>query len=98
MELGHPGLVEKMVARIERDGPISFATFMEAALYDPEFGYYMTAGPRIGREGAYYTSLDVHPIFAALAGRQTAPAAEEIVSSRGFTIVDMGAGKTLLSP
>ena len=97
MELGHPGLVEKLVARIERDGPISFAAFMEAALYDPEFGYYMTAGPRIGREGDYYTSLDVHPIFAELVGRQIAQAAEEIVSSGEFTIVEMGAGKGLLA-
>ena len=76
MELGHPGLVQKLVARIERGGPISFAAFMEAALYDPDFGYYMTAGPRIGREGDYYTSLDVHPIFAALVGRQVAQAAD----------------------
>ena len=97
MELGHPGLVEKMVARIERDGPISFAAFMEAALYDPEFGYYMTAGPRIGREGDYYTSLDVHPIFAELVGRQIAQAAEAIVPSGEFTIVEMGAGKGLLA-
>jgi len=97
MELGHPCLVEKLVARIERDGPISFAAFMEAALYDPEFGYYMTAGPRIGREGDYYTSLDVHSIFAELVGRQIAQAAEEIVSSGELTIVEMGAGKGLLA-
>jgi len=97
MDLGHPGLVEKLVARIERDGPISFAAFMEAALYDPEFDYYMTAGPRIGREGDYYTSLDVHPIFAELVGRQIAQAAEAIVPSGEFTIVEMGAGKGLLA-
>jgi SAM-dependent MidA family methyltransferase len=97
VELGHPGLVQKLVARIEREGPISFAAFMEASLYDPEFGYYMTAGPRIGREGDYYTSLDVHPIFAELVGRQVAQAAEEIVSSGEFTIVEMGAGKGFLA-
>ena len=97
MELGHPGLVQKLVARLEREGPLSFAAFMEAALYDPEFGYYMTAGPRIGREGDYYTSLDVHPIFAELVGRQVAQAAEAIAPSGEFTIVEMGAGKGLLA-
>ncbi len=102
MELGHPGLVQKLVARLEREGPLSFAAFMEAALYDPEFGYYMTAGPRIGREGDYYTSLDVHPIFAELVGRQVAQAAEAIAPLRregdgAFTIVEMGAGKGLLA-
>src|SRR5438132_7798348 len=97
MELGHPGLVQKLVARLERDGPISFAAFMEAALYDPEFGYYMTAGPRIGREGDYYTSLDVHPVFAELIGRQIAQAADTISPTGEFTIVEMGAGKGLLA-
>jgi len=87
MELGHPGLVQKLVARLEREGPLSFAAFMEAALYDPEFGYYMTAGPRIGPEGDYYTSLDVHPIFAELVGRQVVQAAEAMLrraSSRSW--------------
>ena len=97
MELGHPGLVQKLVAHVERKGPISFAAFMEAALYDPEFGYYMTAGPRIGREGDYYTSLDVHSTFAELVGRQVAQAAEAIAPSGEFTIVEMGAGKGLLA-
>ena len=97
MELGHPGLVQKLVARLEREGPLSFAAFMEAALYDPEFGYYMTAGPRIGPEGDYYTSLDVHPIFAELVGRQVVQAAEAIAPSGEFTIVEMGAGKGLLA-
>jgi SAM-dependent MidA family methyltransferase len=97
VELGHPGLVQKLVARVERKGPISFAAFMEAALYDPEFGYYMTAGPRIGREGDYYTSLDVHSIFAELVSRQVAQAAEAIAPSGEFTIVEMGAGKGLLA-
>lgn len=97
MEIGHPGLVDKLVARIKQDGPLSFADFMEAALYDPEFGYYMTPGPHIGREGDYYTSLDVHPIFAELIGRQVAQAAEILSSDNDFTIVEMGAGKGLLA-
>ncbi len=102
MELGHPKLVDKLVARIKREGPLSFANFMEAALYDPDFGYYMRPGPSIGREGDYYTSLDVHPIFAELLGRQIAQAADSIVPLQGagdgdFTIVEMGAGKGLMA-
>jgi SAM-dependent MidA family methyltransferase len=97
VEIGHPGLVDGLVSCITRNGPLSFADFMEAALYDPEFGYYMTPGPRIGREGDYYTSLDVHPIFAELIGRQVAQAAEILSSDNDFTIVEMGAGKGLLA-
>ncbi len=97
MEIGHPGLVDKLAARIKRAGPLSFADFMEAALYDSEFGYYTTPGPRIGREGDYYTSLDVHPVFAELIGRQIAQAAEAILSNGDFTIIEMGAGKGLMA-
>ena len=102
MEIGHPRLVDKLVARITRNGPLSFADFMEAALYDPDFGHYMTPVPRIGREGDYYTSLDVHPVFAELIGRQVAQAAEAIApiyreGAGDFTIIEMGAGKGLLA-
>ena len=97
MEIGHPGLVDKLVACITQDGPLSFADFMDAALYDPAFGYYMTPGPRIGRDGDYYTSLDVHPVFAELIGRQIAQAAEAMSLQGDFTIVEMGAGKGLLA-
>jgi SAM-dependent MidA family methyltransferase len=100
--LGQPGLVAKLVARIEREGPITFADFMEAALYDPDFGYYTTPGSRIGFDGDYCTSPDSHPIFAELLGRQLAQAAEAIASLQGempgdFTIVEMGGGKGLLA-
>lgn len=80
---GRPELVAKLAARIKQEGPLTFADFMEAALYDPDFGYYMTPGTRIGRGGDYYTSPDVHPLFAELIGRQIAQAAESIAPFRG---------------
>jgi SAM-dependent MidA family methyltransferase len=94
VNLGRPELVAKLAARIEQEGPLPFADFMETALYDPEFGYYMTPGTRIGRDGDYYTSPDVHPLFAELIGRQIARATEGF---QDFTIVEMGAGKGLLA-
>ena len=90
-ELGHPELVQKLIARIEREGPISFANFMEMALYDPEFGYYIREA-RIGAEGDYWTSPEVHRIFAELAGRQIAQAASVIAPDGPFTVIEIGAG------
>ena len=46
-----PRLVERIRAEIAADGPITFARFMELALYDPELGYYRTAR-RAGPAGA----------------------------------------------
>jgi len=97
VDLGQAGLVTKLVARIEREGPITFADFMEAALYDPDFGYYTTPGARIGLEGDYCTSPDIHPIFAELLGRQIAQAAEAIAPTGDFTILEMGGGKGILA-
>ena len=35
-----PELVAQLRAEIERTGPMTFARFMELALYDPDRGYY----------------------------------------------------------
>ena len=38
-------LAERLRDRIRREGPISFADFMEAALYDADAGYYSRGAP-----------------------------------------------------
>lgn len=45
---------------------------MSLALYHPEHGYYARAARRSGRNGDFFTSVDVGPIFGALLGRQFA--------------------------
>jgi SAM-dependent MidA family methyltransferase len=76
---------------------MSFHDFMEAALYHPQFGYYSTRNA-IGREGDFYTSSDLDPIFGALLARQfTAMAGELGVARDSFTIVELGAGRGLLA-
>lgn len=42
-QIGHPGTVSAILAEIRSSGPITFARFMELALYHPEFGYYTRA-------------------------------------------------------
>ncbi len=36
-----------------------FDRFMERALYHPEYGYYRSEKPRLGREGDFFTSVSV---------------------------------------
>lgn len=62
--MGDPGA--ELRQRIERQGPISFAEFMEEALYGAG-GYYAAAAPPVGRAGDYITG----PSFSALFGRAT---------------------------
>jgi SAM-dependent MidA family methyltransferase len=96
VELGHPELVQKLIARIGQNGPITFAEFMETALYDPEFGYY-TTDPVIGAGGDYWTSSEVHPIYGELLARQLTQAAAAIAPTGVFTVLEMGAGRGTLA-
>ncbi|WP_103107705.1 class I SAM-dependent methyltransferase [Brevibacillus reuszeri] len=43
---------------------IPFSRYMELALYHPSYGYYMSDKPKVGKEGDFYTSASVHPVFA----------------------------------
>ena len=50
-------------------GAVSFAQFMELALYEPNLGYYSQAGRPIGREsGDFYTSVSVGKCYGLLLG------------------------------
>ncbi len=85
-------LKERLIARIQKSGPVTFAAFMEAALYDEHDGYY-TSRPGLGFEGDYFTSADLGPAF----GRSLARAMAELWSALGkpaaWDLVEAGAGR-----
>ena len=64
--------LDAIVSRIRERGPITAAELMQLALYDPEHGYYATAGRRSGRRGDFYTSVDVGPLFGEMIAVQLA--------------------------
>ncbi|MGH7973734.1 MAG: SAM-dependent methyltransferase, partial [Limisphaerales bacterium] len=51
---------------------MSFARFMELALYCPIYGYYEKEGDTVGRRGDYYTSVSVGSFFGQLLAFQFA--------------------------
>lgn len=59
-------IISRIYKEIENhpERAIPFVRFMELALYDPEGGYYPSERPKIGKEGDFYTSASVHPVFA----------------------------------
>lgn len=66
---------------------------MQLCLYHPEFGYYMQGRERTGVRGDYFTSSDLHPIFARLVARQAAEMWELLGRPARFTWVEMGPGR-----
>lgn len=81
-------LERRLIERIKDEGPITFRDFMQAALYDPELGYYNTRRLKIGAAGDYYTSSNVHPAFGAV----LAQALIELWVEYPLTLVEIGAG------
>jgi SAM-dependent MidA family methyltransferase len=83
-------LHETLRARIEREGPLRFDAFQQAALYDPDGGYYERAG-RVGRTGDFVTGASWHPAFARCLVRIVSRLASEMALP--IDVVDVGAGE-----
>jgi len=64
-------LARQIQEEIRLRGPISFARFMELALYAPGLGYYEQRRT-IGRDGDFFTSVSVGPLFGQLLAFQFA--------------------------
>ncbi len=90
--LGHPPLVERLRAEIEASGAITFARFMELALYEPGIGYYQRSPDRATRRGDFLTAPETDPIW----GRALSVAIVEIWQRLDrpdpFVLRDAGAG------
>jgi SAM-dependent MidA family methyltransferase len=70
-----------------------FRDWMEAALYDPESGYYTRSDlKRWGRTGDYRTSAERSELFAATFARYFARLYDELGQPERWTIVEGGAG------
>jgi len=61
-------LAARLAERIRREGPLRFDVFQEAALYDPDGGYYERPG-RVGRAGDFVTGPSWHPAFGRTIAR-----------------------------
>ncbi len=83
-------LARELVRRIAGHGPLTFAEYMEACLYDARHGYYSRAEST--RFADYYTSVDVHPVFGRLLARQLAEIWEVLGAPDEFTVAEPGAG------
>lgn len=94
-------LAGKLAARIRREGPILFSEFMEAALYDPEHGYY--SGTRrlhhepTGVSGDYFTATQLQPVFGRLMRAEAEAIRRQLGLPDGCTLADWGAGRALMA-
>jgi SAM-dependent MidA family methyltransferase len=95
-DLSAVGQDDELAARIrneiEQVGPITFARFMELALYDPSSGYYRAEAARPGRDGDFLTAPETHPIFGATVARVLAEVWARLDRPDEFVLREYGAG------
>ena len=78
----------------ERDS-ITFAEFMDLALFWPRGGYY-TARDNVGPQGDFYTAPSAHPAFGALLCLQVFQMWQLLGKPPTFWVVEPGAGGGVL--
>jgi len=73
---------------VRHDGAISFASFMEQALYAPDLGYYSGGAAKLGKDGDFTTAPEMSPLF----GAAVANVAAAIIAQSAPRILEFGAG------
>jgi len=74
-------------------GWISFARFMERALYAPGLGYYSAGYTKLGAAGDFITAPELSPLFARCLARQLA----DLRAAGLDTILELGPGSGALA-
>ncbi|TYO94972.1 class I SAM-dependent methyltransferase [Desulfallas thermosapovorans] len=92
-----PVLAGIIKQEIETNGPITFARFMEQALYHPELGYYTSPGQKIGRRGDFYTAPTINPLFAAMLARRIEQMWVATGRPKRWVVVEYGPGTGILA-
>lgn len=69
-------------------GWISFAEYMDVALYAPGLGYYTAGSSKFGQTGDFITAPEMTPLFATALARQIG----QIMSLSAPHIIEAGAG------
>ena len=88
---GDHALIKRIRADIKARGSISFAWFMQQALYHPEHGYYSSGRCAIGGRGDYFTNVSVGPLFGQLLAAQFAEIWKRLGEIDNFVLVEQGA-------
>lgn len=75
-------------------GPISFAHYMDLALYTPELGYYHSNTEKFGTDGDFTTAPEISPLFGECLAQPIQAVLEEL---GGGDILEFGAGSGRLA-
>ena len=88
---------QRLRERIETGGPLSIATFMTQALFDPQDGFYATKDP-IGAGADFITAPEISQMFGELLGLWAAQSWHDMGRPDPFYLIELGPGRgTMMS-
>ena len=92
-------LSSRIAAEIARHGGwLSFARYMEMALYEPGLGYYSNPGQVFGAAGDFVTAPELTPLFGATLARQVSPWLKDpALAGQGQVVLEVGGGSGMLA-
>ncbi|MEQ8193528.1 MAG: class I SAM-dependent methyltransferase [Rhodospirillales bacterium] len=90
-----PSLDHILRERIKREGPLTVAQYMAAALGHPQHGYYMTRDP-FGRAGDFITAPEISQMFGELLGLWGAAVWQDMGRPRSVHLIELGPGRGTL--
>ena len=100
-DLADVGEDAALVARIRNEivsgGPMTFARFMELALYDADGGYYRSTAAGPGKSGDFLTSPEAHPIFGDALATQVVEIWDRLDRPDPFVFQEHGPGTGALA-
>jgi len=88
-------LVARMMERRRDAGRLSFAEFMEMALYEPGLGYYSAGLAKLGEAGDFVTAPELGDLFARCLARQAGAIGATL--GDGWELLEIGAGSGRLA-
>ncbi len=85
-------LGKELLQRVVRQGPITVAQYMAAALMDPRYGYYCRLEP-FGRSGDFTTAPEISQMFGELLGAWAIDAWERLGAPNPLRLIELGPGR-----
>lgn len=87
-------LIQHIKDKIQTNGWISFAEFMQAALYEPGLGYYVSGSRKLGEDGDFITAPEISSAFSECLALQC----QQIFSTlNNPSILEFGAGSGIMA-
>lgn len=81
-----------IVDEIARSGPMTFARYMELALYHPRLGYYPSRD-RFGVQGDFYTAEQLQPVFGEVVAHYVDKLTKHGETKTSYSVLEVGAGR-----